>query len=67
MYGRDEDPFLMAGVASKTGYNFEFKQGKFIIQPLLFMSYSMVKAFDYTNSAHVRIKSDPAYLEDSSY
>jgi hypothetical protein len=27
----------------------------------------MVKAFDYTNSAHVRIKSDPAYLEDSSY
>ena len=61
MYGKDEMTMLMAGIGSKTGYNFEFKEGKFIIQPRLFMSYSFVNTFDYTNSAGVRIDSDPMH------
>lgn len=61
MYGKDDITFLMAGIANKTGYNFEFKEGKFIIQPMLQTSYSMVKAFDYTNAAGVRVKSDAAH------
>ena len=61
MYGKDEMTMLMAGIGSKTGYNFEFKEGKFIVQPRLFMSYSFVNSFDYTNSAGVRIDSDPMH------
>ena len=41
MYGKDDITMLMAGIGSKTGYNFEFKEGKFIVQPRLFMSYSL--------------------------
>ena len=61
MYGKEDVGMMMAGIASKTGYNFEFKEGKFIIQPLLSLSYSMVKAFDYTNAAGVKINSDPMH------
>ena len=61
MYGKDEMTMLMAGIGSKTGYNFEFKEGKFIVQPRLFMSYSFVNSFDYTNSAGTRIDSDPMH------
>ncbi|MBR2068712.1 MAG: hypothetical protein IJ877_03010 [Candidatus Gastranaerophilales bacterium] len=59
MYGQDNFGMLGTGVASKTGYNFEFKEGRFIIQPSYLMSYSFVNTFDYTNSAGVRIKADP--------
>ena len=61
MYGKDDMTSLMAGIGSKTGYNFEFANGKFIIQPRLFLAYSMIKTFDYTNSAGVRINSDPLH------
>ena len=61
MYGKDDITMLMAGIGSKTGYNLEFKEGKFIVQPRLFMSYSFVNSFDYTNSAGVRIDSDPMH------
>jgi hypothetical protein len=61
MYGREEFTNFMAGVASKTGYNFEFKNGKFIIQPIWLMSYTFVNTFDYTNSAGIKIKSDPMH------
>ena len=37
---------LSAGIASKTGYNWELARGKFIIQPSWLMSYSFVNAFD---------------------
>ena len=40
MYGSDDFTTLLAGVASKTGYNFEFKEGKFIIQPIMYISYT---------------------------
>jgi len=61
MYGNDNFTMLLAGVASKTGYNFEFADGKFILQPHFLMSYSFVNTFDYTNAAGVRINSDPLH------
>ena len=61
MYGSEDFPMLMSGVASKTGYNWELAKGKFIIQPSWLMSYTFVNTFDYTNAAGVRIKSDPLH------
>ena len=61
MYGKEEFTSLMAGVGSKTGYNFEFKEGKYILQPIMFMSYTFVNTFDYTNAAGVKINADPAH------
>ena len=58
-YGSDDFTMLMTGAALKTGYNFEMANGKFIIQPHVTVSYSFINTFDYTNSAGVRIKSDP--------
>ncbi len=50
---------LMTGIASKTGYNFEFAKGKFIAQPNFLTSYSFINTFDYRNAAGVKITSDP--------
>ncbi len=61
MYGKEDAAMLMAGVASKSGYNFEFKEGKYILQPIWQMSYTFVNTFDYTNAAGVRIDSDPSH------
>lgn len=58
MYGSDNFTMLMAGVASKTGYNWELGKGKFIIQPSYLMSYSFINTFDYKNAANVDISSD---------
>jgi outer membrane autotransporter protein len=58
MYGRDNITLLTAGIANKTGYNFEFMKGKVILQPSLFLGYSWVNTFDFTNSAGVRINQD---------
>lgn len=60
-YGNEDFPMLTAGVANKTGYNFEFKDGKFIIQPSLLLSYTFVNTFDYTNAAGVSINGDPLH------
>ena len=59
MYGKDHSTSLMAGIGSKTGYNFEFFQGKFIIQPIWFMNYSFINTFNYKNAAGVQIDSKP--------
>src|SRR5574344_1733761 len=59
MYGHDDITMLMTGIASKTGYNWELAKGRFVIQPNYLMSYTFVNTFDYTNSAGVRINSDP--------
>jgi outer membrane autotransporter protein len=61
MFGHDNATMLLAGVANRTGYNFEYKQGKYIVQPNLFVSYSFVNTFDYTNAAGVKISSDPLH------
>ncbi len=59
MYGREDFTMLATGIASKTGYNFEFKEGRFIIQPNYLMSYTFVNTFDYRNAAGVSIDSSP--------
>ena len=61
MYGKDDVIMIMGGIANKTGYNIEFKEGKYIIQPNLMLSYSMIKTLDYTNAAGVRINADPLH------
>ena len=61
MYGHENFTTLMAGVANKSGYNIEFKDGKVILQPTLMLSYSFIDTFDYRNSAGVKINSDPLH------
>jgi len=61
MYGDEDFAMIMTGVAVKTGYNKEFKEGRFIIQPSLTTSYSFVNTFNYTNAAGVRISADPLH------
>jgi len=61
MYGNEDFAMLMAGIASKTGYNWELFNNKFIIQPSWLMSYSFVNTFDYTNAAGVRMHSSPLH------
>ena len=61
MFGNEDFAMLMTGVASKTGYNWELANGKFIIQPSFLMSYSFINTFDYTNAAGVSINSDPLH------
>ena len=58
MYGSEDFAMLYSGVGNKTGYNFEFKGGKCILQPSLLLSYTFVNAFDYTNAAGVRFGND---------
>lgn len=61
MYGKEDFTMLATGVASKTGYNIELANGKFIIQPNFLMYYTFVNTFDYTNAAGVKITSDPLH------
>ena len=61
MYGNEDFTMLATGIASKTGYNWELANGKFIIQPSFLMSYTFVNTFDYTNAAGVKISSDPLH------
>ena len=60
-YGHEDFTMLNAGLASKTGYNIEFADGKFIVQPSILLSYTFVNTFDYTNAAGVKITSDPLH------
>ena len=60
-FGQDNFTMLMAGIASKSGYNVEFAKGKLIIQPNFTMSYSYVNTFDYHSAAGVSISSDPLH------
>lgn len=52
---------MLGGIGSKTGYNLEFKGGRYILQPIMFLSYTFVNTFDYTNAAGVKINSDPLH------
>lgn len=58
LYGEDSYTVLLGGVGNKIGYNFEFENGKFIIQPSLLLSYTAVNAFDYTNVLGAKVKND---------
>ncbi|DAA98298.1 TPA: hypothetical protein CPT80_00025, partial [Candidatus Gastranaerophilales bacterium HUM_9] len=44
---------------SKTGYNFEFKNGKFIVQPSLLISYSFIHTFAHDNGRGSHVGSSP--------
>ncbi len=59
MYGKDDFTMLTTGAALKTGYNLEFKSGRYIVQPSYLMSYTFVNTFDYTNAAGLRISQSP--------
>ena len=61
MYGHENYTMLLAGIGNKLGYNFEFKRGRYILQPSMLMSYTFVNTFDYTNSAGTRMTSDPLH------
>ncbi|MBO6271427.1 autotransporter outer membrane beta-barrel domain-containing protein, partial [bacterium] len=56
--GKERMAMLMSGVASKTGYNFEFKKGKFIIQPSILISYSYVQTFGHKNGLGNHVSSN---------
>lgn len=58
MYGRDDFSMLSAGVASKTGYNYALSGGKYVIQPVAMVSYSMVNPFSYNNAAGLHMNAD---------
>lgn len=55
MYGTDDFSMIMSGVAAYCGYNFMFKNSRFIIQPNYLMSYTFVNTFSFTNEAGVKI------------
>lgn len=59
MYGSEDFGMWSIGTALKTGYNWELFNSKFIIQPHMIISYSLVDTFNYTNAAGLRINSDP--------
>ena len=61
MYGNEDFTMLMSGLGNKAGYNFEFKDGKVILQPSMFIGYSFVNTFDYTNAAGVKIDNKPLH------
>lgn len=61
-YGHENFTSLLAGIANKTGYNFEFEEGKYIIQPIMLTSYSFANTLDYTNAAGVKVDSNPLHV-----
>ena len=58
-YGSEDYTMLMGGLAARAGYNIELAEGKYIIQPIMMASYTIFNAFDYTNSAGVRVETEP--------
>ena len=61
MYGKEDFTMLLGGIANKSGYNFEYKEGKIILQPSMLVSYTFVNTFDYNNAAGVRIDTKPLH------
>ena len=61
MYGKEDFTMLLGGIANKSGYNFEYKGGKLILQPSMLVSYTFVNTFDYNNAAGVRIDTKPLH------
>ena len=55
--GNNDLTMLTAGIASKTGYNWELLNGKMIVQPSWMMSYTFLNPFDnYTMANGVRLE-----------
>ncbi len=60
-FGKDNFSMLTAGIAQKTGYNFELLERKLIIQPSVITSYSFINTFDYTTASNVSINTEPLH------
>ena len=58
-FGSDDSYMYSCAIASKTGYNFESKTGKVIVQPNVLLSYILVHTPEYKNYAGVEISQDP--------
>ena len=56
-YGDNDFFMLTAGAASKTGYNWELANGRFIIQPSWLMSYTFANAFNPSDIAGMKVDS----------
>lgn len=56
--GDNDFLLLTAGVASKTGYNWELANGRFIIQPSWLMSYTFSDIFDESDIAGMKVDAD---------
>lgn len=59
-------PLFSTGIASKTGYNFEFADGKFIMQPSFLVSYSFVTPFVNGHIAGIDIQKEPFHAINMS-
>jgi len=58
-WGTDNFSSLFAGLGAKGGYNFEFKNGEYIIQPNLMLAYTFTNTADYTAASGVNISTKP--------
>ncbi len=54
-YGSNDFFMLTAGAASKTGYNWELANGRFIIQPSWLMSYTFADVFSPNDFAGMKV------------
>lgn len=59
VFGDEDFRTFTTGIASKTGYNFKFSEGKYIVQPNATVSYSYIGVRNYTDAGNVRISADP--------
>lgn len=60
--GSDLINMLITGFADKFGYNIEFLNGRFILQPSLNMGYTYIGSWNYTSSSGARINTDPLHV-----
>lgn len=58
-WGMDHFSSLFAGAAAKGGYNFEFKDGEYILQPNLMLAYTFTHTPDYTTASGLNMSSKP--------
>ena len=61
IFGQDNFSMLNAGVAQKSGYNWELANNKIIIQPNIMTSYTFINTFSYTTSSNVDINTQPLH------
>lgn len=53
---------FLAALAWKTGYNIEFKRGKYIIQPSFLTTYNFDKIFDYRTADGKNVRVDQIHV-----
>lgn len=58
-WGMDNFSSLFAGLATKGGYNFEFKDGEYIIQPNLMLAYTFTNTPPYRTASGLDMNTKP--------